>query len=93
MDWARLYHYAYREANVTKHCPDEGLKRRRRAQIAKIDSSDEPSIQKTQPASPDAEASASPDLASAICARFAPIGGIELELPPREPIRNPPNFD
>ena len=29
------------------------------------------------------------NLASAICARFAPLGGVELELPPREP----PRFD
>jgi plasmid stability protein len=26
-------------------------------------------------------------------ARFAPIGGIDLELPPREPTRDPPRFD
>ena len=24
---------------------------------------------------------------------FAPYGGVELELPPREPIREPPRFD
>ena len=93
MNRARQDHYAYREANVTTHCPDEGLKRRRRARIAGNDSSDKPGDQSTQPASPDAEASASPNLASSIRARFAPLGGIELELPPREPIRNPPNFD
>ena len=28
-----------------------------------------------------------------IHARFAPIGGVELELPPREPAREPPSFD
>ena len=33
------------------------------------------------------------DLASAICARFAPFGGVELEIPPREPIREPPRFE
>ncbi len=26
-------------------------------------------------------------------ARFAPLGGIDLELPPREPVREPPRFD
>jgi plasmid stability protein len=26
-------------------------------------------------------------------ARFAPLGGVELELPPREPLREPPRFD
>lgn len=33
------------------------------------------------------------NLAAAIRARFAPLGGVELELPPREPARNPPKFD
>jgi antitoxin FitA len=29
------------------------------------------------------------DLATGIHRRFAPLGGIDLELPPREPIRDP----
>ena len=33
------------------------------------------------------------NLASTIRARFAPLGGVELELPPREPAREPPRFD
>ncbi len=28
-----------------------------------------------------------------IRARFAPLGGVEFELPPREPAREPPRFD
>lgn len=28
-----------------------------------------------------------------IRARFAPFGGVELELPSREPVREPPRFD
>ena len=28
-----------------------------------------------------------------IHARFAPLGGVRLELPPREPVRDPPKFD
>jgi plasmid stability protein len=28
-----------------------------------------------------------------IRARFAPLGGIDLVLPPREPAREPPRFD
>ena len=28
-----------------------------------------------------------------IRARFAPLGGVELELPPREAVREPPRFD
>ena len=32
------------------------------------------------------------NLAEAIRARFAPLGGVELEIPPREPMRDPPDF-
>ena len=32
------------------------------------------------------------NLASAIRARFARLGGVELDLPPREPMRDPPDF-
>ena len=28
-----------------------------------------------------------------IRARFAPLGGVDLELPPREAVRDPPRFD
>ena len=33
------------------------------------------------------------NLAEAIRARIAPLGGVDLELPPREPAREPPSFD
>ena len=33
------------------------------------------------------------NLAAAIRARIAPLGGVELGLPPREPMRQPPAFD
>lgn len=33
------------------------------------------------------------NLATAIRRRFAPLGGVELELPKREPIGPPPDFD
>ncbi len=32
------------------------------------------------------------NLAEAIRKRFAPFGGVELELPKREPMREPPDF-
>jgi len=32
------------------------------------------------------------DLAERIHARFAALGGFDLELPPREPMRPPPKF-
>lgn len=33
------------------------------------------------------------NLANAIRVCFAPLGGVELELPPRGPMRDPPSFD
>ena len=33
------------------------------------------------------------NLAEAIRARIAPLGGVDLELPPRKPGREPPSFD
>lgn len=33
------------------------------------------------------------DLVSAVRRRFDPLGGVELELPSREPIREPPEPD
>ena len=32
------------------------------------------------------------NLAQAIRARFAPLDGVELEIPPREPMREPPDL-
>ena len=33
------------------------------------------------------------NLAKAIRSRFAPLGGVELDLPPRSSMRKPPRFD
>ncbi len=41
----------------------------------------------------DAPASAELNLAEAIRGRFAPLGGVELQLPSRDRIRRPPKFD
>ena len=35
----------------------------------------------------------SSNLAASIRARIAPLGGVDLELPPRKPAREPPSFD
>lgn len=32
-------------------------------------------------------------LGTALHELFKPLGGVELELPPREPMRDPPTFD
>ena len=36
---------------------------------------------------------APPDLAASIRARMSPLGGVELDIAPREPIRLPPEFE
>jgi hypothetical protein len=40
-----------------------------------------------------ADGSREPNLAEAIRRRFAPLGGVELEPPPRVPFGEPPSFD
>jgi hypothetical protein len=32
------------------------------------------------------------NLSERVRARFAPLGGVDLELPDREPVREPPRF-
>jgi len=39
------------------------------------------------------EAKPTHNLAAAIRARIAPLGGATLNVPPREPMRDPPAFD
>ena len=41
---------------------------------------------------PEAKEETGLDLAEAIRRRFAPYGGVELAIPPREPAREPPDF-
>ena len=41
----------------------------------------------------DPEVSPANGLGTAIHELFKPFGGVELELPPREPMRDPPRFD
>ena len=46
----------------------------------------------TRNLSPDHEVP-SQDLGTAIHELFKPFGGVELEIPPREPMQEPPRFD
>ena len=72
---------------------DEALKRRLRIRAARNGRSIEAEVRdilqtvlSNQPSTPQ-------NLATAIRARFAPVGGVELDLPPRAPMRTPPRFD
>ena len=70
----------------------DGLKRRLRTRPPQTGGSMEHSARNIPRATPDNASPPSTDLARAIRARFAPLGGVELDLPPREPMRQPPKF-
>ena len=72
---------------------DEGLKRRLRIRAAENGRSMEAEARDILQTALSYQPAAPENLASAIRARFAPLGGVELNLPPRSPIRTPPRFD
>ena len=80
-------------ASITVRNLDDGLKRRLRIRAAEHGKSMEQEARDILRAALDHESSQGTDLASAIRDRFAPLGGVELDLPPREPVRKPPQFD
>lgn len=80
-------------ASITVRNLDDGLKRRLRIRAAENGRSMEQEARDILRTALDEASATSTDLGSSIRARFAPLGGVELELPPREPIRNPPSLD
>ena len=72
---------------------DEGLKGRLRIRAAENGRSMEAEVRHILQTALSHQPAAPENLASAIRARFAPMGGVELDLPPRAPIRKPPRFD
>ena len=80
-------------ASITVRNLEEGLKRRPRIRAAENGRSMEQEARFILRAALYEDSPAGTNLASAIRARFAPLGGVELELPPREPLRNSPRFD
>ena len=80
-------------ASITVRNLDEGLKRRLRIRAAENGRSMEQEARDILRAALDQEPSTGRDLASTIRARFAPLGGVELDLPPREPMREPPQLN
>ena len=91
-------------ASITVRNLDEGLKRRLRIRAAENGRSMEQEVReilgavlREEPAPPEEPPRTGADLAAGIMALFAPIhaefGDSELELPPRDPVREPPRFD
>ena len=80
-------------ASITVRNLEDGLKRRLRIRAAENGRSMEQEARDILRAALDQGSSKERNLASSIRARFEPLGGVELELPPREPIREPPQLD
>ena len=80
-------------ASITVRNLEEGLKRRLRIRAAENGRSMEQEARDILRAALDQESLTGKDLVSAIRARFAPLGGVELDLPLREPMRKPPQLD
>ena len=80
-------------ASITIRNLHDGLKRRLRIRAAHHGRSMEEEVRQILYNVLSQELSAPVNLASAIRSRFAPLGGAELELPSREPMRDPPRFE
>lgn len=80
-------------ASITVRNLEDGLKRQLRIRAAENGRSMEEEardILRTALYRPQQERE---NLASAIRARVAPLGGVELDIPARTPMRKPPRFD
>lgn len=80
-------------ATITVRNLEEGLKRRLRIRAAEHGKSMEEEVRDILRAALEQEPVTGEDLVSIIRAHVEPLGGVELELPPRGPMREPPRFD
>jgi antitoxin FitA len=81
-------------SSITIRNLDPGIKERLRVRAAENGHSMEAEVRQIlQKALKGSERPPGRDLYARIQARFAPLGGIDLELPAREPTREPPRFD
>lgn len=79
-------------ASVTIRHLDDETKRRLRIRAAQNGRSMEEEARAILRTATAAEPFAQRGLGSAIRARVAELGGVELDLPPREPLREPDSF-
>lgn len=80
-------------ASITVRKIDDDLKHRLRVRAAEHHHSMEEEVREILRMALREGGQRPTNLADSIRARIAPLGGVELELPPREPIREPPTFD
>ena len=78
-------------ASITIRNLDDGVKTRLRVRAAEHGRSMEEEAQIILREAVEREGRPK-NLASAVRARFAPFGGVELDIPPRPPAREPPTF-
>jgi plasmid stability protein len=77
-------------ASITIRNLDDQTKERLRVRAARQKRSMEDEARNILRAALAKDATATRDLAQAIRERFEPLGGVELSLPAREPMREPP---
>jgi plasmid stability protein len=82
-----------RMASITIRNLDDDLKHRLRVQAAVHGRSMEEEARDILRCALNVELTPPRNLAEEIHLLFAPLGGWELDLPPREPMREPPTFD
>jgi plasmid stability protein len=80
-------------ASITVRNLEDGLKHRLRVRAAENGRSMEEEARDILRMALNHQGSIHENLATAIRARFAPLGGVELEIPPRSAMRKPPRFD
>ena len=80
-------------ASITVRNLEEDLKQRLRIRAARNGNSMEQEVRDILKAALQREHLTGADLVEAIRTAVEPLGGVELELPPRGPMREPPTFD
>ncbi|MDE2765727.1 MAG: plasmid stabilization protein [Chloroflexota bacterium] len=80
-------------ASITVRNLDDEVKRRLRVRAAEKGCSMEEEARDILKAALDREPQPSRNMADAIRARFAPLGGVEIEAPRHSSMRPPPQFD
>jgi antitoxin FitA len=80
-------------ASITIRKVEERVKTRLRLRAAQNGRSMEAEAREILKNSLAVEPATGSNLADSIRRHIAPLGGVELQLPPREPIRRPPHLD
>lgn len=80
-------------SSITIRNLDDGLKRRLRVRAAEHDRSMEEEARDILRCALSVESLRSEHFVARIRRRVERFGGVELELPPRGPLRDPPNFE